>query len=123
MMCSAGSDAAHPDCLFCKIVAGDIPSDQIYADDAVVAFRDIAPQAPVHVLVVPRRHVSGVDDLRHEPELAGRLLAAAAKVARIEGVHEAGYRVAVNHGRHGAQSVGHVHLHVLGGRQLRGELG
>lgn len=123
MMCSAGSDAVHPDCLFCKIVAGAIPSDQVYADDAVVAFRDIAPQAPVHVLVVPRRHLSGVDDLRDEPELAGRLLAAAANVARIEGVHEAGYRVAVNHGRHGAQSVGHVHLHVLGGRQLRGELG
>ena len=123
MMCSAGSDAVHPDCLFCKIVAGAIPSDQVYADDAVVAFRDIAPQAPVHVLVVPRRHVSGIDDLRDEPELAGRLLADAAKVARIEGVHEAGYRVAVNHGRHGAQSVGHVHLHVLGGRQLRGELG
>ena len=122
-MCSTGSDAADPDCLFCKIVAGDIPSDQVYADDAVVAFRDIAPQAPVHVLVVPRRHVSGIDDLRDEPELAGRLLAAAANVARIEGVHEAGYRVAVNHGRHGAQSVGHVHLHVLGGRQLHGELG
>ena len=77
----------------------------------------------MHVLVVPRRHVSGIDDLRDEPELAGRLLAAAANVARIEGVHEAGYRVAVNHGRHGAQSVGHVHLHVLGGRQLHGELG
>lgn len=123
MTCSAGSDAVQPDCLFCKIVAGIIPSDQVYADDAVVAFRDIAPQAPVHVLVVPRRHVSGVDDLRDEPDLAGRVLAAAANVARIEGVHEAGYRVSVNHGRHGAQSVGHVHLHVLGGRQLRGELG
>ena len=120
---SASPDAVHPDCLFCKIVAGAIPSDQVYADDAVVAFRDIAPQAPVHVLVVPRRHVSGVDDLRDEPELAGRLLAAAAHVARIENVHETGYRVAVNHGRHGAQSVGHVHLHVLGGRQLGGELG
>jgi len=123
MTSRATSNAVDPDCLFCKIVAGAIPSDQVYADDAVVAFRDIAPQAPVHVLVVPRRHLSGVDDLRDEPALAGRLLAAAAKVARLEGVHEAGYRVAVNHGRHGAQSVGHVHLHVLGGRQLRGELG
>ena len=116
-------DHTAPDCLFCKIVAGAIPSDQVHADDAVVAFRDIAPQAPVHVLVVPRRHASGLDDLRDDPELAGRLLAAAAHVARTEGVHATGYRVAVNHGRHGAQTVGHVHLHVLGGRQLRGELG
>ena len=118
-----GLKDAVADCLFCKIVAGDIPSDQVYADDAVVAFRDIAPQAPVHVLVVPRRHVSSLDGLRDDPDLAGRLLTAAAHVARTEGVAASGYRVAVNHGRHGAQSVGHVHLHVLGGRQLRGELG
>lgn len=118
-----GLEDAVADCLFCKIVAGDIPSDQIYEDDAVVAFRDIAPQAPVHVLVVPRRHVSSLDGLRDDPDLAGRLLTAAAHVARSEGVHASGYRVAVNHGRHGAQSVGHVHLHVLGGRQLEGELG
>ncbi len=118
-----GLEDAVADCLFCKIVAGDIPSDQVYEDDAVVAFRDIAPQAPVHVLVVPRRHVSSLDGLRDDPDLAGRLLTAAAHVARAEGVHRSGYRVAVNHGRHGAQSVGHVHLHVLGGRQLEGELG
>lgn len=117
------SEGAVSDCLFCKIVAGAIPSDQIYADAAVVAFRDIAPQAPVHVLVVPRRHLSGLDALRDDAELAGRLLTAAANVARTEGVDQSGYRVTVNHGRHGAQSVGHVHLHVLGGRQLRGELG
>ena len=120
---STGSEDAVADCLFCKIVAGDIPSDQVYADDAVIAFRDIAPQAPVHVLVVPRRHVSGLDGLREDFDLAGRLLTAAANVARLEGVHATGYRVAVNHGRHGAQTVGHVHLHVLGGRQLHGELG
>ncbi|MCY3912800.1 MAG: HIT domain-containing protein [Chloroflexi bacterium] len=117
------SDDVVADCLFCKIVAGAIPSDQVYADDAVFAFRDIAPQAPVHVLVVPRRHVSGLDGLREDPDLAGLLLTAAANVARLEGVHGTGYRVAVNHGRHGAQSVGHVHLHVLGGRQLQGGLG
>ena len=120
---ATGAEDAVADCLFCKIVAGDIPSDQVYADDAVIAFRDISPQAPVHVLVVPRRHASGLDGLREDPDLAGRLLTAAAKVARMEGVHGTGYRVAVNHGRHGAQSVGHVHLHVLGGRQLHGELG
>ena len=118
-----GSEDAVADCLFCKIVTGAIPSDQVYADDAVFAFRDIAPQAPVHVLVVPRRHVSGLDGLRDDPDLAGRLLTAAANVAQMEDVHATGYRVAVNHGRHGAQSVAHVHLHVLGGRQLRGELG
>lgn len=119
---TSSADAAA-DCLFCKIVAGAIPSDQVYADDAVFAFRDIAPQAPVHILVVPRRHVSGLDGLRDDPDLAGRLLTAAANVARMERVHATGYRVAVNHGRHGAQTVNHVHLHVLGGRQLRGELG
>ena len=117
------SQEAPGGCLFCKIAAGDIPSAQVYADDALIAFRDIAPQAPVHVLVVPRRHLESLDALRHDPELAGRLLAAAANVARTEGLHQAGYRVAVNHGRHGAQTVGHVHLHVLGGRQLRAELG
>ncbi|MCY4110428.1 MAG: histidine triad nucleotide-binding protein [Chloroflexi bacterium] len=120
---STGSEDAVADCLFCKIAAGAIPSDQVYEDDAVIAFRDIAPQAPVHVLVVPRRHVSSLDGLRDDPDLAGRLLTAAANVARLEGVHATGYRVAVNHGRHGAQTVGHVHLHVLGGRQLHGELG
>ncbi len=118
-----GSQEAHGDCLFCKIAAGAIPSAQVYADDAVVAFRDIAPQAPVHVLVVPRRHLGSLDALRLDAELAGRLLTAAANVARMEDLHEDGYRVSVNHGRHGAQTVGHVHLHVLGGRQLRGELG
>lgn len=119
----ASAEGADSDCLFCQIVAGAIPSDQVFADDAVIAFRDIAPQAPVHILVVPRRHLSGLDALRHDAELAGRLLTAAANVARAEGVDRSGYRVVVNHGRDGAQSVGHVHLHVLGGRQLRGELG
>ncbi len=122
---TGGTASSNPndDCLFCKIVAGTVPSDQVYTDDQIVAFRDISPQAPVHILVVPRQHADGIDALRDNPALAGRLLAAAATIARAEGLHQSGYRLAINQGRHGAQSVGHVHLHVLGGRQLSGQLG
>ncbi len=117
------SAGANADCLFCKIVVGTLPSDQVYTDDEVLAFRDISPQAPVHILVVPRRHADSIDELRDDLALVGRLLAAAVSIARAQGLHEKGYRIAINHGRHGAQSVAHVHLHILGGCQLNGQLG
>ena len=107
------------DCLFCRIVAGEIPSDQVYADEQVIAFRDIAPKAPVHVLVIPRRHLDSVADLTAaDAPLAAALLAAANEVARREGVAESGYRVVTNVGADAGQSVGHLHLHVLGGRRM-----
>ena len=118
------TDAASArDCIFCAIVRGDIPGDRVYEDDQVVAFRDINPQAPTHVLAVPRRHVTSIDSLKDDPELLGRVMAVAVTVAQSENLAEAGYRLATNHGRDGAQTVPHLHVHVLGGRALSGRLG
>lgn len=110
---------AGPDCLFCAIVAGDIPADIVHSDEEFVAFRDIQPQAPVHVLVIPRDHFATAADLTAaDPAAAGRLLRAAAAVAEFTGVSDAGYRIVLNTGPDGGQSVDHVHAHVLGGRQM-----
>ncbi|MBE3589596.1 MAG: histidine triad nucleotide-binding protein [Firmicutes bacterium] len=107
------------DCLFCRIVAGELPARKVYEDEEVLAFRDIQPVAPVHVLVVPKRHLDGLAAAGAEDApLLGRLLDAARRVAEAEGLAE-GYRVVVNQGRHGGQSVGHLHLHVLGGRAMQ----
>ena len=105
------------DCLFCGIADGDIPSDQLHADDLVVAFRDIAPRAPVHVLVIPREHIASAAQLTEgDGPLLGRMFAVAAEVARREGVAEGGYRVTTNIGTNGGQTVRHLHLHMMGGR-------
>lgn len=107
------------DCLFCKIIAGTIPADQVLADDDAIAFRDIHPGAPVHVLVVPRRHFGTLRDAaRADPGLVGRLMADAAEIAQREGLSEGGYRVVVNTGSDAGQSVHHLHVHVLGGRPM-----
>ena len=104
------------DCLFCKIIAGEIPGDKVYEDDKVFAFRDINPQAPVHVLIVPKRHMSNI--LECDAETAAALTAAVQKIAAQEGVAESGFRVVSNCGRDGAQSVNHLHVHLLGGKPL-----
>ncbi len=107
------------DCLFCKMVSGEIAPDTVYEDDDVLAFRDINPQAPVHVLVVPKQHVPTLNDL--EPgsaELIGKMTMAAAKVAQQEGIAEQGYRTVINCNAHGGQTVFHIHLHLLGGRVM-----
>ena len=106
------------DCLFCKIATGVIPSEFLVETDRVVAFRDIDPQAPTHVLVIPRAHYQDVAALTAEdPALAGEVLGVAAQVAQIEGLVE-GHRIVTNTGVNGGQSVAHVHFHVLGGRGL-----
>jgi len=106
------------DCLFCRIVAGQIPGDIVHRDEEFVAFTDISPAAPVHVLVVPVEHFDTMAQLAdHDHALAGRLLATAATVARALDV-DAGYRVVLNTGHEGGQSVFHVHAHVMGGRQM-----
>jgi histidine triad (HIT) family protein len=106
-------------CLFCGIVAGTVPSQQVYADEQVVAFRDVRPQAPVHVLVIPRWHITGIDAIgAGDGPLLLSLVSAANTVARQEGIAESGYRLVWNVGRHAGQSVFHLHLHVLGGRPL-----
>ncbi len=112
------------DCLFCKIVAGEIPSDILYQDEQVVAFRDINPQAPVHVLVIPREHIAFLSDVTEEQSgLLGRMMAVANRLAKSEGIAEKGYRITVNCGEQGGQMVPHIHLHLVGGRQLSGRLG
>ena len=105
------------DCLFCRIVAGEIPSTKVHEDDLVVAIRDIAPRAPTHILLMPREHVVSAAALTeaHGP-LLGRLFAVAADLARAEGIVDRGYRLTTNVGAWGGQSVPHLHLHLMGGR-------
>jgi histidine triad (HIT) family protein len=108
------------DCLFCRIVAGEVDSDLVRESERTVAFRDINPQAPTHVLVVPRdHHATAADMAAADPELTAAVLREAAAVASQEGVVEAGYRVVFNTGAGAGQTVFHVHAHVLGGRDLR----
>jgi len=106
-------------CLFCRIVAGEIPATIVHRDDEVVAFRDIHPQAPVHILVVPVRHVAGVADAAgSDRALLGKLLLTVRDLAAKEGIDRTGYRVVANNGEGAGQSVPHLHLHLLGGRPM-----
>jgi len=112
------------DCIFCKIVAGEIPGDIIYKDDDIIAFRDINPQSPVHLLVIPRRHFTSLNDITPQQEsLMGHMVCVANQLAKDEGESATGYRLVINCGQQGGQLVPHVHLHVMGGRQLSGRLG
>lgn len=111
-----GAPGREPDCLFCRLVAGDIPADRVLERAGVLAFRDIAPQAPTHVLVIPRAHHPDVAALAADPALLAELVTAADAVARDEGLP--GYRMVFNTGAEAGQSVFHVHAHVLGGRAL-----
>ncbi|SBS30956.1 HIT-like protein [Marinomonas spartinae] len=107
------------DCLFCKLVNGDIPATILYQDDDVIAFEDIMPQAPSHFLVIPKRHISTLNDLTDEDaSIVGKLPIAAAKVAKQIGISDDGYRVVMNCNQMGGQTVYHIHMHVLGGRQM-----
>jgi histidine triad (HIT) family protein len=107
------------DCLFCQIVGGAIHTTKLYEDDQVIAFDDINPQARVHILVVPKRHVVSLDDTQDsDSTLLGQLMVVCAKVARERAIVQSGYRVVVNTGRGAGQSVFHLHLHVLGGRSF-----
>lgn len=114
---SAPDRAADPTCLFCRIVGGEIPSDRVAEDDDLIAFRDIAPRAPTHILVVPRAHIPSAADLvSADGTLLGRIFATAADLARSEGIAEGGYRIVTNVGTWGGQSVDHLHFHLMGGR-------
>ena len=106
-------------CLFCRIVAGEIPADIVHQDDRSVVIRDLNPQAPVHLLVIPREHIDSLDDASQKDEgLLGHLLRVAAKVANAEGLGETGYRTVINNGAGAGQSVFHLHVHLLGGRPM-----
>jgi histidine triad (HIT) family protein len=105
------------DCLFCRIVAGEVPSTRVHDDDEVIAFRDIAPRAPTHILVIPRRHIASAADLTEaDAPLLGRLFSVTAGIAREQGIAAAGYRIVSNVGAWGGQTVDHLHLHLMGGR-------
>ncbi|WP_110400699.1 histidine triad nucleotide-binding protein [Sphaerotilus hippei] len=106
---------SDPDCIFCKIVSGQIPADKIHEDDELIAFRDIRPAAPVHLLIIPKTHIAGLADTEASHEaLLGRMMTLAPRLAREQGALD-GFRVVVNTGRDGGQEVYHLHLHVMGG--------
>ena len=108
------------DCLFCKIAAGEMDTDFVYHDDKVVVFEDINPQAPVHLLIVPKKHIPDLNSLEEkENELIGHIYQVAKKLASDNNIAESGYRLVSNCGDHGGQSVYHIHFHLLGGRQLQ----
>ena len=105
------------DCIFCRIASGEVPSTRVYEDETCVAFNDLSPQAPTHILVIPRRHVDSLDKAGEDDrDVLGRLLLAAANIAREKGFSDAGYRVVVNTNADGGQTVFHLHLHLLAGR-------
>ncbi|MDE2952150.1 MAG: HIT domain-containing protein [Chloroflexota bacterium] len=105
--------------IFSKIIAREIPADIVYEDDLVLAFRDIAPQAPVHILIIPKQEIATVNDVSSGDEAAmGRLFTVAAKIASAEGIAKSGYRLIVNCNEDGGQEVFHLHMHILGGRRL-----
>jgi histidine triad (HIT) family protein len=111
-------------CIFCQIIAGKSPAQILYQDELVLAFRDSRPLAPVHVLVVPKKHIASVNDLTPEDEpLMGHLFTVALQLARQGSIDQMGYRLVVNTGRHGGQGVFHLHLHLLGGRQMHALVG
>lgn len=108
-----------PDCIFCRIVSEEIPAVIVYSDDEVVAFRDVKPQAPHHIQIIPRRHIPTVDDLNDDDaNLMGRMVLVAAGLAEHLGFDEEGYRLVINCRSMGGQEVHHLHLHLLGGRQM-----
>jgi histidine triad (HIT) family protein len=112
------------ECIFCKIVAGEVPSDIVYQDEDFLAFRDVLPKAPTHVLIIPKTHITSAAELTEgQDELVGRLVIIAKNLAEKEGIARKGYRLVINCGPEGGQVVPHLHLHLIGGRQMDARLG
>ena len=111
---------AANECLFCKIALGDVPADIVHEDDQVLAFRDINPRAPIHILIIPKQHLHSLASVADENrDLMGHMMLTTKKIARDEGHSQSGYRTVINIGADGGQTVNHLHLHLLGGRALR----
>lgn len=107
------------DCLFCKVINGEVPSTEVYSDDDLYAFRDINPGAPTHILIVPRKHIARISDAKNEDQaLLGKMMLKANDIARFQGLVEDGFRYVINCNSYGGQSVYHIHMHILGGRPL-----
>ena len=114
-----GMSDSNTDCLFCSILSGDIPADIIFESETAIAFRDINPQAPTHVIIIPRQHVPTINDISEDDQvIVGSLYTAASTIAAAEGIADDGYRVVMNCNAAAGQSVFHIHLHLLGGREL-----
>jgi len=112
------------ECIFCQIVAGKVPSEVLYQDEKVIAFRDINPQAPVHLIIIPKNHIPSLTHLSEaQLPIIGRMVNAANELAKKEGISESGYRLVINCGKEGGQLVPHLHMHLLGGKKLSDELG
>ncbi len=112
------------DCIFCQIITGKVPGEILYQDEEVIAFRDINPQAPTHLIIIPKRHIPSLTHLSEaELPLIGQMINIANQLAKREGISESGYRLVINCGKEGGQLVPHLHLHLLGGRKLSNELG
>ncbi|MDD3498266.1 MAG: histidine triad nucleotide-binding protein [Candidatus Moranbacteria bacterium] len=112
------------DCLFCKIINKEIPADIIYEDDEVLAFNDIHPLAPMHVLIIPKKHIGSINDLQEDDsELVGKMILIAKKLAKDKGIDKDGYKLLFRTGKHGGQEVPHIHLHLIGGAQLKEGIG
>ena len=109
--------AESPSCIFCRIARGEIPAKLVANGKDIVAFRDLNPQAPTHILVIPKKHVASLDD-SNDSDLLGRMMSLAAAIARQEGIAKSGYRTVINTGKDGGQSVDHLHIHLLGGRGM-----
>ncbi len=108
------------DCLFCKIIAGDIPSTKVYEDSEILAFRDIEPQAPEHIIIIPKNHIASANEIDEgNCDIIGKIFAAAAKIAKELGFDSNGFRIVNNCGKDGGQTVGHLHFHLLAGRSLQ----
>jgi len=111
------------DCIFCKIAAGDIPADRVYENDSVLAFNDIEPISPVHVLIIPKIHIESINELdKNNSSIMADIFLAVNEVARIKNIAETGYRVIINNGKAGGQEVPHLHVHVIGGRESLGPM-
>ena len=110
---------SESNCIFCKILAGEIPADIVYESETAIAFRDINPQAPTHVLIIPRKHIARINDIGEDDQsIVGSLFSAAREIATAEGMADEGYRVVMNCNEAAGQTVFHIHLHLLGGRDL-----
>ena len=106
-------------CLFCSIANGTIPSNKVYEDDRILAFRDISPEAPVHIVIIPKQHISNILEIDYSDNLGQKMLEVAAKIAKDEGIAESGFRIVNNCNADGGQTVFHLHFHLLGGRNLK----
>ncbi|WP_027625039.1 histidine triad nucleotide-binding protein [Clostridium lundense] len=108
------------DCIFCKIISGEIPSEKVYEDELVLSFKDISPEAPAHVLIIPKKHISSLNELKEEDEkIISHVFMVATEIVKKLGIADSGYRIVTNCGEDGGQTVSHIHFHLLGGRSLQ----